>query len=182
MSRFRIRALQPFRIRNRYIRGSTSRNGHTLPLTSIDVAEVLADPGRAGDVAGRVEERPVGVELPVLDDQRDLVGPAGDPDRVGLCAGVELVAEDVGGGEPGEDIQARRPEAVVVEPQQRGRHLRRLVRVEDASASRPAPNPFGVTAGLPSLSAATKPPCRWVISRTSLPSGVSRVSTGSQRG
>ena len=35
MSRLRIRALQPFRIRNRYIRGSTSRNGQTLPLTSI---------------------------------------------------------------------------------------------------------------------------------------------------
>jgi predicted ATPase/class 3 adenylate cyclase len=41
---------------------------------------------------------------------------------------------------------------------------------------------LGVTAGLPSLSAATKPPWRWVIRRTSLPSGVSRVSTGSQLG
>ena len=30
-----IRALHPFRIRNLYIRGSTSKNGHTLPLTSM---------------------------------------------------------------------------------------------------------------------------------------------------
>ena len=30
-----IRALQPFSTRNRYIRGSTSRYGQTLPLTSM---------------------------------------------------------------------------------------------------------------------------------------------------
>jgi len=30
-----IRALAPLRTRNRYSRGSTSRYGHTLPLTSI---------------------------------------------------------------------------------------------------------------------------------------------------
>ena len=30
-----IRALQPFSTRKRYIRGSTSRYGHTLPLTSM---------------------------------------------------------------------------------------------------------------------------------------------------
>jgi hypothetical protein len=35
MSRLMIRALHPFRMRNRYIRGSTSRTGQTLPLTSI---------------------------------------------------------------------------------------------------------------------------------------------------
>jgi hypothetical protein len=35
MSRLRMRASQPFRIRSRYMRGSTSRNGQTLPLTSI---------------------------------------------------------------------------------------------------------------------------------------------------
>jgi hypothetical protein len=40
------------------------------------------------------------------------------------------------------------------------------------------PNPSGVTAGLPSLSPATKPPCRCVITRTSFSSGVRRVSTG----
>ena len=34
-SRPRIRALQPLRIRKRYMRGSTSRNGQTLPLTSM---------------------------------------------------------------------------------------------------------------------------------------------------
>jgi len=33
--RLRIRALQPLRIRKRYSRGSTFRNGHTLPLTSM---------------------------------------------------------------------------------------------------------------------------------------------------
>ena len=33
--RFRIRALQPFSTRKRYSAGSSSRNGQTLPLTSI---------------------------------------------------------------------------------------------------------------------------------------------------
>src|SRR6266540_6713818 len=60
------------------------------------VAEVLADPGDALDVTGRVEERPVRVELAVLHDERDLVGAAGNPDRVRFVAGVELVANNVG--------------------------------------------------------------------------------------
>jgi hypothetical protein len=33
-------------------------------------------------------------------------------------------------GEAGEDVEPRRAERVVVEPEQRGRHLRRLVRVQ----------------------------------------------------
>ncbi len=33
--RLMIRALQPFRMRSRYSRGSTSRYGQTLPLTSM---------------------------------------------------------------------------------------------------------------------------------------------------
>ena len=102
-----------------------------LPVDQHHVAEVLADPGHTGDVAGRVKERPVRVELPVLDDQRDLVGPTRNPDRVRLPASVELVAEDVGGGEPGEHVQPRRAQTMVVEPQERRRHLRQLVRVED---------------------------------------------------
>ena len=40
----------------------------------------------------------------------------------------------------------------------------------------------GSPPGLPSLVSATNPPCKWVISRTSSPSGVSRVSTGIQVG
>jgi hypothetical protein len=46
----------------------------------------------------------------------------------------------------------------------------------------PGPNPSGVTVGLPSSAAATKPPCRCVIIRTWRPSGVSLVSTGIQDG
>ena len=172
MSRLRIRALQPFRIRNRYIRGSTFRNGHTLPLTSMTSPKYSPIHVSARDVAGRVAERSVRVELPVLDHQRDLVRAAGDPDGVGLAAGVELVAQDVGGGEAGEDVQSRRSQ---------GRD-RGTIAARPASAAAdwcrrrvcvsPGPNPFGVTAGLPSLSAATKPPCRCVITRTSSPSGV----------
>ena len=90
MSRLRIRALHPFKIRKRYIRGSTSRNGQTLPLTSMVSPKYSPIQVAPGDVAGRVPERPVRVELAVLDDQRDLVGPAGDPDRVGLLPGVVL--------------------------------------------------------------------------------------------
>ena len=123
--------MQPFRIRNRYRRGSTFEKRPDLAVDEHHVAEVLADPGRAGDVARWVEERAVRVELPVLDHERDLVGAAGDPDRVRLGAGVVLVAEDVGSGEPGEDVQSRGAETVVVEPEQRGRHLRLLVRVVD---------------------------------------------------
>ena len=55
-----------------------------LAVDQHGVAEVLPDPGGARDVAPRVPERPVRVELAILHDQRDLVGPAGDPDRVGL--------------------------------------------------------------------------------------------------
>ena len=131
ISRFRIRALQPFRMRNRYKRGSTSRNGQTFPLTSITSPKYSPIQVTPGMVAGRVKERPVRVELPVLDDQRDLVGSTRNPDRVRLPASVELVAEDVGGGEPGEHVQPRRAQTMVVEPQERRRHLRQLVRVED---------------------------------------------------
>ena len=61
---------------------------------------------------------PSAIELAVLDDERDLVRTAGDTDRVRLGTGVELVAEDVGRGETGEHVQARRAESVVVEPEQ----------------------------------------------------------------
>ena len=88
-----IRALQPLRTRNRYSRGSTSRNGHTLPLTSMTspkYSPIQVTPGMS--LAG-YRKRAVRVELAVLDDQRDLVRAAGDPDRVGLGAGVVLVPE-----------------------------------------------------------------------------------------
>ena len=47
MSRLRIRALQPFRMRNRYIRGSTSRNGQTLPPPRPGVPRPRPPPRRA---------------------------------------------------------------------------------------------------------------------------------------
>jgi hypothetical protein len=95
------------------------------------VPEVLADPGGALDVARRVEERSVSVEAAVLNHQRDLVRAAGNPDRIRLGAGVVLVTEDVRSGEPREHVQPRGAEPVVVKPEQRGGHLRQLVRVED---------------------------------------------------
>src|SRR4029450_9084650 len=99
-----------------------------LAVDEHHVAEVLADPGRVVEVADRVEEPPVVVELPVLDDERHLVLAVGQAVRIAGPAGVELVPEDVGAGEAGEDVQARRPEAVIVEPVERGGHLGVLVR------------------------------------------------------
>jgi hypothetical protein len=103
-----------------------------LAVDEHDVSEVLADPGGSRDAARRIQEGPVWIELAVLDDKRDLVGAAGDADRVWLCAGVVLVADDVGGSEPREHVQPGGPESVVVEPEQRGWHLRQLVRVVNA--------------------------------------------------
>jgi len=111
---------------------------------------------RAGDVAARILERT---------GQRDLVRRAGDADRIRLGACVERVAHDVRGGEAREHVEARRAQAMIVEPQHRGRHLRRLVRVQHGLRLA-EPEAQRVAAGLPSLRSATKPPCRWVISRT----------------
>src|SRR6185437_98281 len=92
-----------------------------LAVDQHHVAEVLADPGDAGNVADRVPEGAVVVELAVLDHQRDLVAAAGEPGRVRLRAGVVGVPDDVGGGEPGEDVQPGNPVDVIVEPHQPGR-------------------------------------------------------------
>jgi hypothetical protein len=46
--------------------------GPDLAVDQHDVAEVLADPGRARNVAGRVEEGAVVAEKPILDHQRHL--------------------------------------------------------------------------------------------------------------
>jgi hypothetical protein len=86
-----------------------------------------------------MEERAVRVEQPILDDERDLVGARGDADRIGLSARVEFVPENVCGRETGEGVQTGGPEAVVVEPQERGRHLRLLIGVEDSAESGSAP-------------------------------------------
>src|SRR5262245_9245289 len=88
-----------------------------LPVDQHHVAEVLADPGHTGDGAGGVKERPVGVDLPVLDDQRDLITATWNPDWVRLLASVVPVAEDVGSGEPGKYVQPRRAQSMIVEPQ-----------------------------------------------------------------
>jgi len=104
--------------------------GPDLAVDEHDIAEVLADPRRADDVAARIKKGAVGVELPVLDDQWDLVRSARNADGIRLGAGVELIADDVGRGEAGEDVEARRAEGVIVEPEQRGRHLRRLVGIQ----------------------------------------------------
>src|SRR5206468_306101 len=81
--------------------------------------------------ARRIKERPVGIELAILNNERNLVRSAGDADRVGLSAGVELVAQNVSGGETGKHIQASRAQGVVVKPEQRGWILWQLVGVMD---------------------------------------------------
>ena len=89
-----------------------------------DIAKVLADPSRAFDVAARVAKRAVRVELPVLDDERNLVGSAGNADRIGFRASVELIAHDIRRSESSENVESCRAQAVIVEPEERSRHLR----------------------------------------------------------
>ena len=130
-SRFRIRALQPFKIRKRYMRGSTSRIWPDLAVDQHDVAEILADPSHSFDVARWVKELSVSAELAILDHERNFVRSARNADRVGFYPGVVLVAKNVGSGQSCKDVEARRAQTVIVEPEKRRRHLRQLIAVVD---------------------------------------------------
>src|SRR6185369_6885595 len=57
-----------------------------------DVPEILTDPRHSFDIARRVEERPIRVELAILDNEWNLVRSARDADWIWLQAGVKLVA------------------------------------------------------------------------------------------
>jgi hypothetical protein len=89
-----------------------------LPVDQHRVAEVLADPGHTGDVAHRIVEGAVVIELAVLDHERDLVRPAWEAVCIVGPTGVELVAQEVSGGEAGKDIQACGAHRMVVEPEE----------------------------------------------------------------
>src|SRR6266496_5809306 len=84
-----------------------------------DVAEIFADPNHVFDVARRVKELSVSAELAVLDHERNFVRSAGDADRVGFHSRVKSVTEEIGRGETAEDVEARRAQTMIVEPQKR---------------------------------------------------------------
>src|SRR6266542_2429205 len=94
-----------------------------LAIDQHHVAEILADPNHAFDVARWIKEFAVCAELSVLDDERNFVRVARNSDGVGLVARVVLVAKKIGGGQSCKDVEPCRTEAVIVEPQQRCRLL-----------------------------------------------------------
>src|SRR4029453_9476488 len=103
-----------------------------LAIYEHDVAKIFADPDRTFDVARWVKESAVRIELAILDNQRNLVRSARNADRVGLSAGVELVAEDVASSESSKHVEPSGSETVIVEPESRSRILWQLVGVMDS--------------------------------------------------
>ena len=53
------------------------------------------------------------------------------PIGLGSDPSVVLVAKDVGSGQSCKDVETRRTQTVIVEPEKRGRHLRQLIAVVD---------------------------------------------------
>jgi hypothetical protein len=101
-----------------------------LAVDEHHIAEVLADPGGAGDVARRVPEGAVAGEEPVLDYQWDLERPRRQAVGIVWRAGVELVAQHVRAGQPRNNVQPGRPESVVMEPLQPRAHVRRRIWIQ----------------------------------------------------
>src|SRR4029453_18626259 len=100
-----------------------------LAVDQHNIPEILPDPNRALDIARRVKEFSVSAELAILDHERNFVRAGRNTDRVGLQPGVVLVAKNVGSGQSCKDVEARRAEAVIVEPEKRRGHLWQLIRV-----------------------------------------------------
>jgi hypothetical protein len=63
------------------------------------VAEILANPNDARDVAGWISERPIRVELTILNDRRYFVRSSGNANGIGLEARIKFVTKDVRRGE-----------------------------------------------------------------------------------
>ena len=87
-----------------------------------DVAEELRHPLRVvvGHALGRVEHAPVRVERLVLQHERDLVRPGGQPERIVALTRVLVVADEVEPCEPRVDVRAGVAERVVVIPDHAG--------------------------------------------------------------
>ena len=159
--RFQNRALDALRMRKRYFRGSTSRNGCAAPLTS------GVSPKNSGIhvEVGRVEQLARAVEEPVGENERDLVGAARHAEAVGLGAGVERVADDVRPDEPRVDVEPRDLVGVVVVPEHR-RVL--VVGIDDAlDLARPVLRRVRVRVAV--AGPRDVPPCRCVFIRTGVP-------------
>jgi len=62
-------------------------------------------------------ELAVGVELPILDQQLDLLGTGGKSDRVVGAPRVTLVADEIEPGQTGHEVQPDDAQGVVVEPE-----------------------------------------------------------------